>query len=319
MARNDWFQARAISHLRHLHRNGADSDGPVVFAYSYAAREIFRAARERGWKTILGQIDPGPKEARLVADLCDRRGDPVPSAERVPGAYWDAWLEECGLSDMIVVNSPWSQTALIEEGVPAEKIRVVPLAYDPPEEARAFQRSYPEAFSAARPLRVLFLGSLIPRKGIREMLEAAELLRGEPVEFFIVGPSGEGLGITAAANPKIHWTGPVSRQKVAEFYRQADLFILPTHSDGFGLTQLEAMAWGLPVIASRHCGEVVSDRVNGLVLPDVSAEAIAQSIAWCAEHPEALPSMSLEAKANINAYGTGRVIAQLLNCADQVG
>jgi glycosyltransferase involved in cell wall biosynthesis len=46
------------------------------------------------------------------------------------------------------------------------------------------------------------------------------------------------------------------------FYERADLFLFPTLSDGFGLTNLEAQAWSLPIVASRFCGEVVRDGVN---------------------------------------------------------
>ena len=128
--------------------------------------------------------------------------------------------------------------------MPGEKIHVVPLAYDPPEQASRFKRVYPKSFTTARPLRVLFLGSLIPRKGIHEMLEAATLLSCAPVEFWFVG-----AGVRPpvhAESPHVRWIGPVARERVHEFYRDADVFILPTHSDGFGLTQLEAMAWGAP-------------------------------------------------------------------------
>ena len=73
-------------------------------------------------------------------------------------------------------------------------------------------------------------------------------------------------------------TGQVDRQSAVEYYQQADVFILPTHSDGFALTLLEAAAFGLPIIASAYCGEVVEDGVNGTVLLEVSATAIEESV-----------------------------------------
>ena len=92
---------------------------------------------------------------------------------------------------------------LIRGGVPAEKISIIPLAYEAPEirsqksaafaEAPAARevggaRSYPERFTAERPLRVLFLGLINLRKGVARLLEAARILRDEPVEFWMVGP-----------------------------------------------------------------------------------------------------------------------------------
>ena len=235
-------------------------------------------------------------------------------SQRVPGSYWETWREECGLADRIIVNSAWSRQALINEGIPGEKICVVPLAYDPPDEASRVRRVYPKSFTPARPLRVLFLGSLIPRKGIYEMLEATTLLKSAAVEFWLVGA---GIEPTAhAESPHIHWIGPVPRKKVHDFYRHADVFILPTHSDGFGLTQLEAMAWGAPVITSKNCGEVVSHKSNGLVLPAVTAEAIAEAIDWCLKDAEVLQVMSHAAFRTSNEYRTDHVVRRLLKCAE---
>src|SRR5262249_54523717 len=62
--RNEWFQKHAVAQLSCNH-NGSHT----VFAYCYAAKKIFEFARTRGWRTVLGQIDPGPVEERIVAGL----------------------------------------------------------------------------------------------------------------------------------------------------------------------------------------------------------------------------------------------------------
>ncbi len=288
----------------------------VVFAYSYAAREILRAARELGCITLLGQIDPGPTEERIVFEVCRRRGVQIANRQRIPESYWDAWREECELCDTIVVNSAWTREALIQEGVPKGKILVIPLAYDPPEAASQLKRAYPNSFNVSRPLRVLFLGSLIPRKGIYEMLDAMALLRTASVEFQFVGASDNEFGINLRENPHVHHVGPVARSRVHDFYRNADVFILPTHSDGFGLTQLEALASSLPVIASKNCGEVITHELNGLILPTVTGEAIAESIEWCVKNPKRLEEMSDCAACTSEGFRTNRVVAQLIHCAE---
>lgn len=312
IARNNWFQAKAIRHLRSLIRRDDSRSRQIIFAYSYAAQKILRTARDLGCTTVLGQIDPGPLEERIVADIYSRRGNKIASNQRVPESYWEAWREECDLSHHIVVNSVWTRNALIAEGVTSEKIHVVPVAYDPPDESDLFERTYPNSFNAVRPLHVLFLGSLIPRKGIHEMLDATILLRTAPVQFRFVGASGSELGVKLAGNPQVHWMGSVPRQKVQGFYRNADVFILPTHSDGFGLTQLEAMAAGLPVIASRNCGEVVKQGVNGLILPAVTAEAIAESLEWCIKNPGHLRQMSDCAARTSNEFRANHLVSRLL-------
>jgi glycosyltransferase involved in cell wall biosynthesis len=68
---------------------------------------------------------------------------------------------------------------------------------------------------------------------------------------------------------------------------------LPTLSDGFGLTQLEAQSWKLPVIASRYCGEVVRDDSNGVILEEVSGRAIADALLRLLRSPETLSAMSM--------------------------
>src|SRR5215213_1701948 len=177
--RNEWFQRRAVTQLARADKNGSHT----VFAYSYAAERIFRFAKDRGWKTVLGQIDPGPAEERIVADLHEKSAI---EWEPAPTDYWNRWRTECELADQIVVNSNWSRDALLGEGVAAEKIRLVPVAYETAE--RSFERQYPTAFNSDRPMRVLFLGQINLRKGAAQLLEAVKLLASENVEFWFVGP-----------------------------------------------------------------------------------------------------------------------------------
>jgi glycosyltransferase involved in cell wall biosynthesis len=282
--RNDWFQRRALDQLRKS-ENGVNT----VFAYSYAAERIFKFARERGWRTILGQIDPGPAEERIVTALHANSATTPSKWKPAPPDYWDRWRKECDLADLIVVNSSWSRAGLLEEGVPAEKIHVIPLAYDASYESKGFQRRYPVAFTTERPLRVLFLGQITLRKGAAQLIEAAKLLANEPVEFWFVGPTQIEIPTVKA---RIKWLGVTPRLDVDHYYKDADVFVLPTLSDGFGLTQLEAQSWKLPVIVSRRCGEVVEDGVNGVLLEEVSAGAIADVLRGFVESSQTLQAMS---------------------------
>jgi glycosyltransferase involved in cell wall biosynthesis len=289
--RNHWFQRQAVDQLARSHTSA--NGNHTVFAYSYAAKEIFEFARARGWRTVLGQIDPGPAEERIVSGLQQTSSIPHTHWEPAPKSYWDNWRHECSLADQIVVNSDWSKDALIAEGVAAEKLRVIPLAYEAAPDTKSFQRNYPRTFSAERPLRVLFLGQINLRKGVAQLLEAVQLLSSEPVEFWFVGPTQVRVPQDLKLHPKARWFGVAPRVAVERYYRDADVFILPTWSDGFGLTQLEAQAWKLPVIASRYCGEVVRDGVNGLVLKEITARAMADVILGLLRSPEKLEAMSV--------------------------
>ena len=124
---------------------------------------------------MLGQIDPGPVEERIVAGLHKNSAIQHTHWEPAPEAYWDNWRNECSLADQIVVNSDWSKDALIGEGVAAEKLRVIPLAYEAATDTQSFERHYPRSFSAERPLRVLFLGQINLRKGVEQPVSYTHL------------------------------------------------------------------------------------------------------------------------------------------------
>jgi glycosyltransferase involved in cell wall biosynthesis len=308
IARNEWFQRRAVERLSRI----GQSDAPrTLMAYSYAALEPFRLARARGWRTVLAQIDPGPPEERIVARLYEENPSFGGAFERAPARYWSAWREECALADRIVVNSPWSRSALVEEGMEQSKLCVIPLAYEAPPEAETFRRSYPPAFTPARPLRVLFLGQINLRKGIGPLLDAVRLLRGEPIEFWFVGPVQISIPQELRETPQARWIGAVPHHETARYYRDADLFVFPTFSDGFGLTQLEAQAWKLPALATKCCGEVVHHGSNGWLLPEITAPAIAAAVRQCLAQPSLLQEASARCGLG-EGFGLDRVGQQWL-------
>jgi glycosyltransferase involved in cell wall biosynthesis len=289
MARNGWFQRVALSKLSRI---DVGKSAPVLMSYSYAAGELFAFARRRGWRTVLGQIDPGPAEEEIVSKLHDATPRQGGSWERAPKSYWSEWRRECTLADCIVVNSSWSRDALVGEGIPAAKITVVPLAYERPQGSADFRRRYPHFFGGSRPLRVLFLGQVNLRKGIAPILDAVKLLRDEPVEFTFVGPIQISIPTDLPNGSQVRWLGPAPRQSTDEFYRNADVFLFPTFSDGFGLTQLEAQAWKLPVIATAFCGEVVQHGRNGWVLPEITPLSIATVLREFLQDPSRLQAAS---------------------------
>jgi glycosyltransferase involved in cell wall biosynthesis len=296
LARNRWFQRKVVAHLASYQRQ-VNGYQPIVFAYSYAAREIFRFAKSRGWHTVLGQIDPGPEEEKIVAREAARVPELAREWQAAPAEYWASWREECMLADRIVVNSEWSREGLIRGGVPGEKISIIPLAYEIPKvrgqrSEVGWVRKYPVRFTHERPMRVLFLGLINLRKGVARLFEAARMLRDEPVEFWMVGPVEIANASRVADAGRVKWFGPVTRNKAAEFYRDADVFILPTLSDGFAITQLEAQAYGLPVIASKNCGNVVENGVNGIVLDEPSAACIANAVRRCIASPDWLEKLA---------------------------
>jgi len=301
IARDRWFQRKVVSSLRS--QLSTLNSQPILLSYSYTALEPFRFAKAHGWNTVLVQIDPGPEEERIVAGDTMRVPELAGQWQPAPAEYWGLWREECELADRIVVNSEWSRDGLIRGGVSGDKISVVPLAYE--QEAGSgqltqpvLQRRYPARFTFDRPLRVLFLGLINLRKGVARVLEAARILSDEPVEFWMVGPVEIANAEIVGGRGRLKWFGPVTRNQAAKFYRDADVFILPTLSDGFAITQLEAQAHGLPIIASKCCGKVVENGVNGILLDEPSAACIAHAVRDCIANPERLQELADASQLN---------------------
>jgi glycosyltransferase involved in cell wall biosynthesis len=265
-------------------------DHDVFFGYSYMSLEMLEIEKKKGVLTILDQIDPGPVEFRLVAEETSKYPELSGPTPAYPAAYYERLRREWDLADVIVVNSEWSRDALISEGVPTGKIEVLPLAYDA-EKSKIFNLSENGEVhekrgdgtedlevGSRRPLHVLWLGQVNVRKGIHYLIEAARILEGSDIDIDIVGPIEITPDTLASAPSNMTFHGSVSRDRTVHHYRQADVFVLPTLSDGFAITQLEAMAYGLPVITTPNCGKVVQNGKNGFVVPPSDAKALAEAI-----------------------------------------
>ena len=280
--RNLSFQRGVARRLHCLQRQLPQQT--VLFAYSYAARLPLAVARAQGWRTVLGQIDPGPEEERIVAAERRRYPDLATGWQPAPASYWQQWRQELDLAERVLVNSSWSRRCLIQAGVPAAKLRTVPLIYQAP--CTAPIQARPSRPGAA--FQLLFLGSINLRKGVARLLEAMRLLEGAPIQLTLAGPT-EIDPVSWADRPNIRWIGAVPRSRVGDLYAAADALVLPTLSDGFALTQLEALAHGCPVIASRFCGDVVTPGCNGWLLPALEPDILAATFREAAETAILLP------------------------------
>lgn len=302
--RNRWFQQLAARKFRKF---------PVthtVFGLSYTSLEVFKAAKNNGQRTVLFQVDPGFMEEEIMAQEVRSNSIDFPTSwERAPASFWLDWQRECELADCIMVNSEWSAKNLVAHGVSPHKIKVIALPFGIENKHLSYKKCFPSIFTKSRPLRCLFLGTLTLRKGIHLVLRAAEMLVGYPVEFILVGRSE--LNQAAFKPRNVTYRGLATRAETDLYYKQADLFLFPTISDGFGLTQLEAMAWQLPVIASTCCGKVVKDQVNGLEMPFFSAEALAESILYLLHNPAQLQALSSNCLPTVKAFNMEKFSEEL--------
>lgn len=283
----------------------------VFFGYSYASLEILEAEKRRGIFTILDQIDPGPAEFRLVANEMERYPEVAGPPSEFPVAYFDRNRREWELADVIVVNSEWSRELLTQQGADPRKIEILPLAYEPPPESDRLPSDLRPRPSA--PLRVLWLGQVNVRKGIHYLVDVARLVLNEPVQFDIVGPLNVSAEWARSAPPNVTFHGPVSRDRAEKWYRRADIFVLPTLSDGFAITQLEAMAYGLPVITTPNCGRVVENGKTGFIVPPRDTQALVNAIRHFVGNRDLLSRMSQVCCGVSQAYSVASYGSQLVD------
>jgi glycosyltransferase involved in cell wall biosynthesis len=309
LRRNFFFEKYATAIFKKL------SSECAVLGISYTSLSAFRIAKARGQKTILFQIDPGVKEEQIVINLVSQHQSSFQTTwKRAPDRFWADWRNECDVSDVIMVNSEWTKAALIEEGIEEAKLKILPLPFQIEPKHLSFKREHPNCFQMDRPLRLLFLGTLTLRKGIHLVLEAAARLIDHPIEFILVGHNE--LENAALAKPNVTYKGVISRSEVDRFYKHADAFLFPTLSDGFGLTQLEALSWNLPVIASKSCGNVVIDGYNGILLPTCDVDELVSAILKCLNEPAFLQWLSSHGIETVRKFGFEQFAEEITKLAE---
>lgn len=306
-----YFSRQALNFLQ---QQGTNLQGKVVFSYDTTALELFTWAKGQGAICVLGQMDPARTEAAIVSRERERWPGWSLQEEDVPESYHCRREQEWDLADCIVVNSRWSAEALAGQGVAPQKMVVIPLCYE--ENFEVVRIGRPEkdvAFSVASPMRVLFLGQVILRKGIQYLIEAAKLLQDKPVHFDVVGPIGISESAIKSAPANLTFHGRANRDQINGWYNQSDVFVLPTISDGFAITQIEAMAHGLPVIATPNCGEVVTDGKDGFIVPARDAAALAQGVRRYLAEPEILSTQHTAAWTKSRQFSLEKLAVNVLN------
>lgn len=203
-------------------------------------------------------------------------------AER-PAALVTAEEQEHQRAARIVVGGSFARDTLLAAGLPAERIIVNPygVAWD---ELAAPAGAAP---LGARPLRFLFVGSVTARKGVPVLLDAWRRAALPDAELWIAGSCAERPRALVSRAPGVRLLGQIPRAQIPALYAQCDVFVLPSLFEGFGLVILEALAAGLPVIATPHTGavEAVRDPALGQLVPVLDAEALAASLKFFHRSP----------------------------------
>jgi len=237
--------------------------------------------------------------------------DRFPAARRIAGPIFRA------ASQVTVISTP-----LVERverlGVPAERITVLPM----PLTAGRFSSAPRNTREGGR---LLFVGRLIERKGAEFAIRAvAELRRqGRAARLTVVGDGADRPRLEALVKELglfgvVELAGALPHDAVAEHYRTASVLLMPAVTDwkgeqeGFGMVLVEAMASGLPIVASRSGGipDVVTDGSTGLLVPERDPGALAAAAARLLDDPALAGRLADAARADLDRRFSPEAIAR---------
>jgi len=229
------------------------------------------------------------------------------------------WVERSALrrADAVVVLTDRTAAALAADGVPAARVHTIPSGFDP----GLFAGGSPDVFPhVARP-RIGYVGRLAPQKRVDRLVEAFGRMR-EPASLVVVGdgPDRERVHGLAAGLPRVHLSGFVEHTAVPAVLASLDVLVLPSAYEEMGSVLTEAMALGLPVVASDVGGipEVVRDGQTGLLVPPGDVDALAAALDRLAADPDLRARLSAEAGARAAGYAWPRLAARVAAVYAQV-
>jgi glycosyltransferase involved in cell wall biosynthesis len=260
-----------------------------------------RAAKHRGAITLVESASCHPQDWRKVeVEESARFGAGCGGSS---GNHTERMLRRMELEfaecDRIVVPSLMAQRSFAGHGY-GEKTVVVLTGVD----ADFFSPSAASAMTAAPEIfRVCYVGRVEFAKGVGYLLEAWKRLGLACAELLLVGevnPQVKSL-LQGYENCGVRLAGMLSQSDVARCYRESNLFVMPSLNEGLAQVVLEAMASGLPVVATDRTGanDCIENGREGFVLPAHDANALADAISWCYKHREESRAMGKAARARI--------------------
>jgi glycosyltransferase involved in cell wall biosynthesis len=278
-----------------------------LFCYSYYAYYAFKKIDEKALpqKKILFQLHPHPVSIRkLLLEEIDR----VPAAResimyenemRYSEEYLYNLSQESSLADKILVASSYTKKTLIENGISEHKITVTPYGVKINSAASNICVKSDDVF------RFIYVGSMIQRKGIYYLLEAFKKVKSKKVELVLCG-----RGFIDKALLDEYYSDTIiikkdlTNEELFKELKRANVFVLPSLSEGFAHVILEAMAAGLPVITTPHtCGpDIIDEGENGFIVPIRNVEKLKEKIEWCIENQESITNMGHAAENKARQY-----------------
>jgi glycosyltransferase involved in cell wall biosynthesis len=211
--------------------------------------------------------------------------------------------------------------------IPAQHVTVIPNAVD----LKLFRpMNGGAADSSAKALRVGFAGQWVPGKGIKELLEAWQAIRSTlpSAELYLAGGPGLWKNVNATSQAEdsatrvreqeaeglLHVVGAYPRSRMPEFWNSLDVAVVPSLEEAFGLVALEALACGVPVVATTAGGlkEIVEDGESGLLVPPGDSAALARALTSLLTNESLRLRLAAGARRRAELYSLERRSSDLL-------
>jgi len=293
----DRFVARSLSSVQRREPLGA------VYAYEDGALDTFRAAGALGLKRIYDlPIAYWELGHRLQQEEAERLPD---WAATLGGGLVDSRAklarktQELELADLVVVASTF-----VRDSLPASAAHkaIVMSPFGSP--ARWTEGWSQAALDPARPMRVLFAGSMGQRKGLADLFAAMKLLAGENIELVVLGSLMESMEFYRGQYAGFTHEKSRPHAEVLALMRSCDVFCLPSIVEGRALVMQEAMSQGLPVVITPNTGgaDLVVEGRTGFLVPIRSPQKIAEKLSWLNQHRPELVAMKEEAARHSASY-----------------
>jgi glycosyltransferase involved in cell wall biosynthesis len=272
----------------------------IFLFYNGAGLTTLRKLRGSGTIRIVEAVNSHVLvQQQILREEHERLGIPFRQFHARETARRVAEYEE---ADFVLGPSRFARDSFISQGLPPDRFILNEYGFMVSPRPKERPRSRKDEV-----FRVLYVGQIAVRKGLRYLLEAFALLKHPKKELLIVGPdNNEGTGIDDLTIPTgVRFTGVLKGAALDRAYDDASVFVLPSLEDGFGLVLGEALAAGLPIIATTNTGaqDLFENGTCGWVVPIRNPSSIAEHLQQLADDPELLDEMSHRALLTSRSLG----------------
>lgn len=285
----DFLMHEAFDRWSALHAGGPD----IFDGLSGFSLRAIRAAKKKGAVTVVsrGSSHMG-YQCKILKEEYEKFG--VPHSGAHPRIV-EKELQEYAEADHIYVPSLFVKRTFLERGIPESKMIHVPFGVD-----LALFRQLPKEDGV---FRVIFAGGMTLRKGVHYLLQAFTELNLPNSELMLIGTAGEEIKpFFKKYEGRFRHVGHIPQPELHRYYSQGSVFALASIEEGLAMVQPQAMACGLPVIATTNTGgeDIIRDGLDGFIIPIRDVEALKEKILYFYEHPEERARMGASAKARVS-------------------